>query len=132
MSEELRELRISRQLPAKEMVAVVQAIYPKYDKTLQSKCERGNEYGIQLRRDAMDALHARFSPETKTEPAKKKKSDGHKLTCRISCRLTNDDYAELQQFIKDDGFDTMQAWLTNRVRKYIKRKRKAVANPPIK
>lgn len=125
MSEELRELRISRQLPAKEMVAVVQAIYPKYDKTLQSKCERGNEYGIQLRRDAMDALHARFSTETKTEPAKKKKGDGHKLTCRISCRLTNEDYAELQQFIKDDGFDTMQAWLTHRIRKYIKRKRRS-------
>lgn len=40
--EELRDLRISRQLPAREMVAVVQALYPKYDKTIQSKCENGD------------------------------------------------------------------------------------------
>ena len=32
MAEELRELRLSKQIPAKDMVAVVQAIYPKYKK----------------------------------------------------------------------------------------------------
>lgn len=45
MAEELRELRLSKQIPAKDMVAVVQAIYPKYDKTVQSKCENGDAYG---------------------------------------------------------------------------------------
>ena len=123
MPEALRDLRISQQLPAKDIVAVVQAIYPKYDKTLQSKCERGDEYGIQLRQDAMAALLAKFSPcliQTAT-----KKGDGHKLTSRISCRLSDEEYAELQQFVKAEGFDTMQAWLACRVRKYIKRKRKA-------
>lgn len=44
MAEELRELRLSKQIPAKDMVAVVQAIYPKYDKTVQSKCENGDAY----------------------------------------------------------------------------------------
>lgn len=44
MSDELRELRISKQIPAKEMVEVVQALYPKYDKTVQSKCENGEAY----------------------------------------------------------------------------------------
>ena len=43
MAEKIRELRISRKLPAKDMVAVVQELYPKYDKTMQSKCERGDE-----------------------------------------------------------------------------------------
>ena len=126
MAEELRSLRISRQIPAKEMVAVVQEKYPKYDKTLQSKCERGDEYGIQLRQDAMAAILAKFSPLL-IQPAATKKGDGHKLTSRISCRLSDEEYAELQQFIKADGFDTMQAWLTHRVRNYIKRKRKAMA-----
>ena len=42
MAEELRELRIEKQIPAKEMVAVVQTLYPKYDKTVQSKCENGD------------------------------------------------------------------------------------------
>ena len=49
MAEELRELRLSKQIPAKDMVAVVQAIYPKYDKTVQSKCENGDAYGVSLR-----------------------------------------------------------------------------------
>ncbi len=131
MAEELRSLRISLQIPAKEMVAVVQKLYPKYDKTLQSKCERGNEYGVQLRRDAMDAILARFAPQT-PQPAAKKKDDGHKLTCRISCRLPDEEYAELQQFIKADGYDTMQAWLAHQVRGYIKRKRKAMTKAKIK
>lgn len=118
MAEKIRELRISRKLPAKDMVAVVQELYPKYDKTMQSKCERGDEYGIQIRKDALEALYARFAPELL------KKKDGHKYTCRISCRLPDDDYADLQEFIRGDGFDTMQAWLTYTVRKYLKRKRK--------
>ncbi len=84
MSEELRELRISRQLPAREMVSVVKEIYPKYDKTMQSKCERGDEYGIRIRQDALEALYAKFDPEKLKKD--KKKEDGHRLKCRISCR----------------------------------------------
>lgn len=120
MAEELRELRLSRKLPAKDMVSVVQELYPKYDKTMQSKCERGDEYGIQIRKDAMEALYAQFAPELL-----KKKKDGHKYTCRISCRLPDEDYADLQEFIRADGFDTMQSWLTHIVRRYLKRRRKA-------
>ena len=63
MAEELRELRLSKQIPAKDMVAVVQAIYPKYDKTVQSKCENGDAYGVSLRPDAMAALYSHFAPE---------------------------------------------------------------------
>ena len=61
MAEELRELRLSKQIPAKDMVAVVQAIYPKYDKTVQSKCENGDAYGVSLRPDAMAALYSHRS-----------------------------------------------------------------------
>ena len=115
MVEELRELRINRQLPAKEMVEVVRDIYPKYDKTLQSKCERGDEYGIQIKTRAMDALYTRFDPEKLT----KKKKDGHKYTCRISCRLPDDQYLLLQKYTQVDGYKTMQDWLTSQVKKYL-------------
>jgi len=129
MAEELRELRISRKLPAKEMVEVVRGIYPKYDKTMQSKCERGDEYGVQIRRDALDALYARFDPDHLAK-AKKKKGDGHRLTCRISCRLEDDEYAALKKYVQADGFGTMQDWLAHTVRKYIRRKA-ASENKPI-
>ena len=118
MPEELRELRISRQIPAKEMVEVVKEIYPKYDKTMQSKCERGDEYGIQLRHDAMNALYERFDPEQLTK-SKKKKGDGHIYTCRISCRLPDADYLLLQMYAKSDGYLTMQDWLTDQVQNYL-------------
>ncbi len=121
MAEELRELRISKNLPAKEMVEVVRGIYPKYDKTMQSKCERGNEYGIQIKQDAMNALLAKFAPELLNA---KKKNDGHRLTSRISCRLEDEEYKALKEIIKEDGFDTMQEWLASKIRAFIKNKLK--------
>lgn len=124
MAEDLRELRISKQIPAKKMVAVVRQLYPKYDKTMQSKCERGDEYGIRIREDALEALYATFAPE-RLEQKQVKRSSGHKLKCRISCRLPDEVHEELLEFIKADGFKTMQDWLTDTVEKYIRRKRRA-------
>lgn len=118
MAEELRELRLSKSIPAKDMVAVVQQIYPKYDKTVQSKCENGEVYGVSLRPDAMAALYARFAPEV-VEQRKAAKKDAHRLTFRISARLETADYEALQQLIAADGYATTQDWLTAIVRRYI-------------
>lgn len=80
MPNELRSLRVDLGLPAKDMVAVVQEIYPKYDKTMQSKCENGDDYGISIRPDAMKALYEKFAPGgTK---ASRRKKDRHRLTGR--------------------------------------------------
>lgn len=118
VSEELRELRLAKQIPAKEMVAVVQELYPKYDKTVQSKCENGEAYGVSLRPDAMAALYARFAPEL-AAARKAPKKDNRRLTCRISARLETADYEVLQQLIEADGYATTQDWLTAIVRAYI-------------
>ena len=42
MPNSLKELRLKTKTPAKDMVAVVQTIYPKYDMTSQSKCENSD------------------------------------------------------------------------------------------
>lgn len=118
MAEELRELRVSKQIPAKDMVAVVQMLYPKYDKTVQSKCENGDAYGVSIRPDAMKALYERFAPE-RLEPPKRTRHGQHRLTCRISCRLENEDYEALQQLIAASGCATVQEWLTGIVRGLI-------------
>lgn len=120
MADGLRELRLSKQIPAKDMVAVVQQLYPKYDKTVQSKCENGEAYGVSLRPDAMAALYNRFAPELAQARTAAKK-DKRRLTCRISARLETADYEALQQLIKADGYTTMQDWLTATVRAYIAR-----------
>lgn len=118
MAGDLRELRISKSIPAKDMVAVVQRLYPKYDKTVQSKCENGEAYGVALRPDAMSALYEKFAPELLSE-RKAPKKDTHRLTCRISARLETADYEALQQLIEAEGYATTQDWLTATVRRYI-------------
>lgn len=120
----LRELRTSKQLPAKDMVAVVRELYPKFDKPMLSKCENGDSYGVNIRPDAIEALYSRFAPEI-LERKRRAKSGGHRLTCRIYGRLENDDYAALQQYIKADGYATMQDWLTAVVRQYLREKTEA-------
>lgn len=118
MAKELRELRLSKQIPAKDMVAVVQSLYPKYDKTVQSKCENGEAYGVDIRPDAMTALYERFAPE-RLEPPRKTRHGQHRLTCRISARLETADYEALQQLILAAGYATTQDWLSAIVRRYI-------------
>lgn len=121
MSDELRDLRLTKNIPAGDMVTVVQQLYPKYDKTMQSKCENGVAYGIDLRADALEALYSRFAPEL-LERRRRRKNSGHRLTCRISARLTDGEYGLLQQRIRADGYNTMQDWLTDTVRTYLAEK----------
>ncbi len=96
------------------MVEVVKAIYPKYDKTVQSKCENGDAYGVSLRKDAAEAIIQKFAPELK----KQRKKDGHRLTCSILCRLETHEYEALQLNIRADGYTTIQSWLTDIVKQY--------------
>lgn len=117
MAEELRELRVSKQIPAKDMVAVVQELYPKYDKTVQSKCENGDAYGVTIRADALTALYAKFAPEL-LEARKAPKKEQHRLTCRISGRLENEEYEALQHNMAADGYGTFQDWITAMVHEY--------------
>lgn len=119
MANELRELRLAYQIPAIEMVNVVKEIHPKYGKSEQSKCENSEAYGICLCPDAMEALYKRFAPE-RLAPPKKTRHGQHRLTCRISARLENADYAALQRLIAADGYTTMQDWLTAMVRERIR------------
>ena len=117
----LRELRISKNLQAKDMDLTVRTLYPKFDKMLQSKCEHGEEYGIDLKTKAMDALLAKYAPELLAK--EKHRRDGcHRLKCKVMCRLEDEEYAELWKRIKKDGFDTMQEWLAFKIRAYLKSK----------
>lgn len=134
MANELTEIRLSTDppIPGKAMVAVVQRRYPRFDRTLLSKCENGDQYGIDLKRDALADVRREFVSEAvataqdeEKEPRMKKYTqDGHRLQKRIYCRLEDSEYAELQRNIKSDGYVTMQDWITAVVKRYNQRKRK--------
>lgn len=120
-SNPLRDLRLSKNLPVKDMVMTVRDIFPKYDKMLQSKCEHGDVYGIDIKTKAMDVLLAKYAPELLVK--EKHRRDGcHRLKRKVMCRLEDEEYDELVKRIKEDGFDTMQAWLTYKIRAYLKTK----------
>lgn len=113
---ELKTLRVQKKIPAKDMIEVVQKIYPKYDKVMQSKCENGEIYGVQLAPDAMAALRAAFEPEA---PKKTPRRDRHRLTCSIRARLETPIYEALQQRIEAEGHTTAQDWLTEKILAYL-------------
>ena len=99
----LQRLRLERGIPVKDMVEVVQALYPKYDKTVQSKVEHGNEYGINLRPDAMRALLNRFAPDRRSAARAPRRTKPYRVQARLSERV----YGQLQQLTAQTG-TTMQ------------------------
>ena len=119
VSDEIRALRLAKNIPAKAMVEVIQKLYPKFDKTVLSKCEQGEKYGVHIRPAAVDALYEAFAPEL-LEAQKRARDGNRRLTNRVSVRLTDEDYKALQRQMKAHGFATNQALLTALVRWYIK------------
>ena len=118
MPNNLKELRLKTKTPAKEMVAVVQTIYPKYDMTSQSKCENSDAYGVCLTQKAMKLLYAKFDPDGSVRK-NFRTADQHKLKDKLHARITADEAAQLKAHLAADGYDTVQDWLTDIVRGYI-------------
>ena len=118
MRNKLRELRIQKNIPAKDMVSVVKKIYPKYDKTTQSKCENP-EYGICIQPDAMQALIDLYAPNEKISIRKK---ENRKLQCRVYGRLKIEEFELLQQVSSRDGYASIQDVIRDLILKYITEK----------
>lgn len=112
---DLAMLREYSKVNAVQMVEVVRSIYPGYDKMLQSKCENGKKYGIQLRPDATRALIQRFAPEFLEKPRK----PNRKKPNRIQARLPDALYEQLQQHLQRSG-QTMQDFLEGLVSQFFK------------
>lgn len=119
----IRFLREEKGIPAKDLVDVINETYVKYDKYLQSKVEKGDLYGIELRTDAIDALLRRFAPEKLAE-VRHKRGGRHKLSKSIYGRLPDKMYEELWDAIQKRGFTSMQSWLTYIVVHYLAQERK--------
>lgn len=110
----LRELRRRVKAKPAEFVAAVRTIYPKYDKTLESKCEHGEDYGVQLRPDAMKYLIEKYDALAKT-------ADTHRLKGRVSCRLTTDACETFKIYIDERGYYTVQDYLSEYITDLLKR-----------
>ena len=124
MPNSLKELRLKTKTPAKDMVAVVQTIYPKYDMTSQSKCENSDAYGenpytIVFPSDGSYTL-PKFDPDGSIRKHLRT-ADQHRLKDKLHARITADEASQLRAHLAADGYDTVQDWLTDVVRDYIKK-----------
>lgn len=113
---ELKDLRISHALAAREMAETVQALYPRFDRYLLSKCEASDQYGVELRRDALKRLYMRFAPEAWK---KRRSQDRHRRKRSIRCRLDENTYQALLTIIREAGFSTVQDWLEAQINVFV-------------
>ena len=102
------ELQDKRHIPTADIVEVVAAIYPKFDRFLLSKVKHGDETGVRLRADAQHELLTHFKVTQDASKAKRKAN--RTKPKRISCRLTEKAYGLLQRELDRTGV-TMQSWL---------------------
>lgn len=117
MGNRLRDLRLRCNLSPQEIVDTVKVQYPGYDRPLQSKCERTEQYAVELTYPAFRDLYLKFDPVGWKKY--KTATDGHLLTCRIQGRLPEEIYRRFLAQIHQDGFRTVQAWLTDHILAYI-------------
>ena len=109
---------------SKEAVRVVRQRFHSFDKTLLSKATNPEKYGVILHPESERILIDSF-PElddgiSKPIPAPVAgKRDYHKLTHKISVRVTETQKALLQQRLSDDGL-TAQTFFTTVIEKYNK------------
>ena len=114
----VRRIRLSTQTPAADMVATVRQLYPGFDASLLSKVERPHQYGVELCEPGMLALYAAYAP---LAAPRRRVKERRRLPCRISCRLPEGLYSDLQEVVKAQGYKTMQDWLLVIVQQQIGR-----------
>ena len=110
----LRALRSERRIPVADIVGVVASGYPKFDRYLLSKVEHGDEYGIQLRADAIRALLQRYAPEALERPRR----PNRKKRNRIQARLPDTLFEQLQRHLQQSG-QTAQDFLEGLVSRFF-------------
>ncbi len=124
------------EMKPQDTVALMQGMFPSFDKTVLSKCSKPEKYGCvlhpagyeTLRDMAVEAEKAQ-QQEAPQEPQKPKKRFRHKLTRQVSGRLSERKYETLQHYIRLDGYETTQDWVTAQVDTYIGRMIEKYGNP---
>ncbi len=113
----------------RDAVKLLHQYFPSFDKTVLSKCCKPDKYGCVLHPDGYTALklllgvneEVEAAPQEAAKKPQKKHSHGsHKFNCRVAGRLPDDKFLRLQRYIRLEGWDTTQDWVTAQVDAYIK------------
>lgn len=126
--EQVKKLREDSGAMAKDVALVVRELFPKFNRQLLAQCENWESYGVILHpnglRAVCNAYHLKL-PElpdvaVTEEREAPKKSENRKLGRKLTFRMTMDDYEVLQNRVRKDGYETVQAWLYAQVIELLK------------
>lgn len=107
---ELSLFRCAAGLTALEVVRLLKPHFPLIDKTVISKAEHGDLYGVELNRKAWKILQEAYpiAYNKAKNKAQKRKADRHKKTRRLSVRLSEEQFSVLQQRMQADGLTAQE------------------------
>ena len=130
---QLREICQSTGAQGKEIALVVRESFPKFNRQLLAQCQAPEKYGILIHPDGLRLICDTYGVEqpaaaepcnnlsepcSRIERSPRKKSN-RKLGRKLTFRMTPKDYAKLVVRVERDGFDSVQAWLYDRVMKLL-------------
>ena len=107
---ELSLFRCAAGLTALEVVRLLKPHFPLIDKTVISKAEHGDLYGVELNRKAWETLKEAYpiAYSKAKSKAQKRKADRHKKTRRLSVRLPEERFLQLQQQMQAEGLTAQE------------------------
>lgn len=107
---ELSIFRCAAGLTALEVVRLLKPHFPLIDKTVISKAEHGDLYGVELNHKAWEILKEVYpiAYNKAKNKAQKRKADRHKKTRRLSVRLSEDRFLQLQQQMQAEGLTAQE------------------------
>lgn len=130
---QLREICQSTGAQGKEIAMTVRESFPKFNRQLLAQCQAPEKYGILIHPDGLRLICDTYGVEQPTpaapsnnlsEPCSEterlsRKKPNRKLGRKLTFRMTPKDYAKLIVRVDRDGFDSVQAWLYDRVMKLL-------------
>ena len=113
----LRDLRTVYGITPAVIVQELRKYYPRFDRTMLSKAENGEKWGVVISEEVIREVYAALVEISQFDL---KRIDAHRLKNRVSVRLTDYDYAALVSMKEENGYETMQEFLTTMIRKVTK------------
>lgn len=128
----LRELIQSTGAQGKEIALIVRDSFPKFNRQLLAECQAPDKYGIVIHPDGLRIICDTYGLSLKAEPtengceqsvdgekARRIRKDNRKLGRKLTFRMTPRDYAKLVVKVDNDGFESVQAWLYDKIMKLL-------------
>lgn len=106
---DLKTVMRLKKISNRTMVELMKEEFPRFDKTLLSKCRNPDAYGVVLHPRGFNILSD--FPDRRTEH--------RKLTKRIYGRLNEQEYEALNELLTRDGYKSVQDWIRETVQLYI-------------